>query len=107
MRTLLLLAALSLASAPALAEAPRGVPRAECRRLTKQIARYRGDVARARARDNELWERATEAQIEHLARRREARCPAYAGSRGTARKLARVLRGAARAAARYFTLGAL
>ena len=50
-------------------------PRGECHRLTRQIVRYEGDLVRAKERDNELWARANEAQLERLGARLRRRCP--------------------------------
>ncbi len=80
--------------------------RRECHRLTSQIARYEGDVDRARERGNELWENATLEHIERLSHRRASRCPQYAEDRGASlRRLAQMLGTAAKLAARYFTMG--
>ena len=78
----------------------------ECHRLTNQIARYEGDVERARQRENELWENATLKQIERLSQRRASRCPQYAEDKGVSmRRLGRLIGTAAQLAARYFTMG--
>ena len=80
--------------------------RRECHRLTNQIARYEGDVERARERGNELWENATRQHIKRLSDRREARCPQYAKNNDAAwRRFGRMLGVAAQLAARYFTMG--
>jgi hypothetical protein len=83
--------------------------RRECHRLTSQIARYEGDVERARERGNELWENATLAQIERLSERRASRCPEYGEDKTAAmrmREFGQMLGKAAKLAARYFTMGA-
>ncbi len=89
---------------PAFAKAePR---RRECNRLTSQIARYEGDVERARERGNELWEKATLEHIERLSERRVNRCPQYAKDPSAAlRRMGQMLGTAARLAASYFTMG--
>ena len=80
--------------------------RRECHRLTSQIARYEGDVERARERGKELWERATLEHIERLSERRAQRCPQYAKDPGAAlRRVGQMLSTAAKLAARYFTMG--
>ncbi len=82
--------------------------RRECHRLTNQIARYEGDVERARERDNELWENATLDHIERLSQRRASRCPQYSEENRAAmrmRRLGQFLGSAAQLAARYFTMG--
>ena len=81
--------------------------RRECHRLTSQIARYEGDVKLAQERGNELWENATKQQIDRLSERRVSRCPQYAEDKGRAmREFARLIKVAAKAAAKYFTMGA-
>ncbi len=69
----LLIAGFFAAAAAAGDEPPRG----ECHRLTRQIARYQGDLARAESRGNELWEEATKAQLRRLHHRLRARCPEH------------------------------
>ena len=104
MRLLVIAIILCFLAPPAFARSePR---RRECHRLTSQIARYEGDVERARERGNELWENATLAHIERLSQRRASRCPQYAEDKGAAmREFARMLGTAAKLAARYFTMG--
>ena len=81
--------------------------RRECHRLTSQIERYEGDVKLAQERGNELWENATKQQIDRLSERRASRCPQYAEDKGKAmREFARLIKVAARTAAKYFTMGA-
>ena len=83
--------------------------RRECHRLTSQIARYEGDVERARERGTELWESATLAQIERLSERRASRCSQYAEDKTAAmrmRQFGQMLGKAAKVAAKYFTMGA-
>jgi hypothetical protein len=100
----------SLMGPPALAKPePR---RRECHRLNSQIARYQGDVERARERGNELWENATLQHIERLSERRARRCPQYAEAENAAKRAAmqmrefgRMLGTAAKLAAEYFTSG--
>jgi hypothetical protein len=104
MRLVLVMIIVCLVSGPALAKPEPH--RRECHRLTSQIARYEGDVERARERGNELWENATLAHIERLSQRRASRCPQYAEDKGAAmREFARMLGTAAKLAARYFTMG--
>jgi len=82
-------------------------PRRECHRLTSQIARYEGDVKLAQQRGNELWEKATKEQIDRLSERRASRCPQFAEDKGKAfREFARMMKTAAKLAAKYFTMGA-
>lgn len=110
MRLLIIAVVLLLLGPPAFAKSePR---RRECHRLTSQIARYEGDVERAKERGNELWEEATLQQIERLSTRRAKRCPEYAEAENAARRAAMKMRqfgqmlgSAAKAAAKYFTSG--
>ena len=104
MRLGVILIIVCLVGPPALASAEPG--RRECHRLTNQIARYEGDVERARERGNELWENATLQHIERLSERRVSRCPEYAKNNDAAlRRFGRMLGVAAQLAARYFTMG--
>lgn len=110
MRLVIIVFVLCLVSLPALAKTePR---RRECHRLTSQIARYEGDVERAKERGNELWENATRQQIERLSTRRANRCPEYAEAENAAkrawmemRQFGQMLGTAAKVAAKYFTSG--
>ena len=106
MRLVVIMIVVCLVGPPAFAKSePR---RRECHRLTSQIARYEGDVERARERGNELWEDATLAHIERLSERRASRCPQYAEDKTAAmrmRQFGRMLGTAAKLAARYFTMG--
>jgi hypothetical protein len=92
-------------SPPAFAKSePR---RRECHRLTSQISRYEGDVKLAKERGNELWEDATRQQIARLSERRASRCPQYREDKGKAlREFAKLIKTAAKVAAKYFTMGA-
>ena len=75
-----------------------------CQTLTKQIAHYEEVAARAEERENELWEQATEQQIERLEARRFARCPEYRDDGGLQAFL-NFLVTAGRVAATLFTMG--
>ncbi len=57
------------------ADAQQMPHRAQCHKLTQQIARYERDVQWAQQRDNALWEESTLAHIDRLAARRERLCP--------------------------------
>jgi len=103
-RPLLIVIILCLTSAPALAKPEP--QRRECHRLTSQIARYEGDVKRARERGNELWENATLQHIERLSDRRVSRCPQYAKNPSARlRRFGQLVGTAAKLAAKYFTMG--
>jgi hypothetical protein len=82
-------------------QAPRE-PR-ECTRLTKQIARYKGDQQRAEKAGRELWEQSLEIQVLKLEQRRVARCPQYAMNPGDLIFWNNMLTIAAQAAWKYFT----
>ena len=105
MRLAAIVIILCLVGSPAFAKSESR--RGECNRLTNQIARYEGDVKLAQERGNELWEDATRAQIDRLSERRVNRCPQYAEDKGKAmREFKRLIKVAAKAAAKYFTMGA-
>jgi hypothetical protein len=72
--SLLLVLAL-FAAGPALAANKPN--RGECKRMTRQIARYERDAKWADQRGNALWEDASEERVKDLRARREARCQAY------------------------------
>ena len=101
----ILLASVFLLSLPAAAQ---NLPyRGECRKLTKQIARYERDAEWARERDNELWEQANLDQIARMTARRNSLCPDYAPDDRTAEQIAAFLAAAAKLAIKYFTFGQL
>ena len=76
----------------------------DCKRLTKQIARYQGVAKLAHERGDELWEASTKAHVKRLSERRERRCPELVKKEKDeqAIKIARLLKNAAKAAATYF-----
>jgi hypothetical protein len=76
----------------------------ECRKLTKQIARYERDVRWADHRGNERWEDASQGRVNHLATRRAGLCPQYRRQNPLA-KMYDFLATAAKAAAPYFIPG--
>ena len=51
--------------------------RGECKRMTRQIARYERDAEWADQRGNALWEDASEERVKDLKARRESRCQQY------------------------------
>lgn len=75
MRIAVLALAAPLAVALAAPAAARVPHRAECHKLTQQIARYERDLGWALERDNELWAQANVRQIAHLEDRRDRLCP--------------------------------
>ena len=94
---------LAIPAAPATAQ-QRQRPRAECVKLTQQIARYSRDAKWAEERDNELWEASNLARVEHLSERREKLCPEYRRESPLV-PIVRFLDAATRAATRYFLGG--
>jgi hypothetical protein len=79
--------------------------RGECKKLTKQIARYERDADWAEERDNELWELASRERVYRLAAERQRLCPSKRGP--TAEELlAKAAIVAARLAALAYSHGA-
>ena len=101
-RTLGVVLAVLLIAVPVLAvNTPH---RGECRRLTRQIARYERDVRFADQRDNQLWEDASKDRAEQLSTRRADLCPQYR-KRNPLAQAADFIAAAAKAAAPYFIPG--
>jgi hypothetical protein len=80
--------------------------RGECRKLTKQIARYDRDAGWAKERGNELWEYSSRERLYRLAAEREKLCPSVKGPT-TEELLADAALMAAKLAAAAYTQGAL
>ena len=78
--------------------------RGECRRLTRQIARYERDVRFADRRDDERWEDASQDRAQQLSTRRADLCPQYR-KRNPLAQAADFIAAAAKAAAPYFIPG--
>jgi hypothetical protein len=78
--------------------------RGECKRMTRQIARYERDAKWADQRDDELWEDASRDRIEDLKARREDRCAQYK-KKNPLVAFANLVATAARAAAPYVIPG--
>lgn len=76
----------------------------ECRRLTRQIARYENDAHLASQRGNDLWENASEDRVDRLETRRARLCPSYRRPNPLA-QFADFVAYAAKAAAPYFMPG--
>lgn len=91
-------------AAPAETEDERRERVRTCRTLTKQIVHYEEVADRARDRDNELWEQATEQQIERLEAKRARSCPEFADD-GSLQAFMNFLSTAGRVAAKLFTMG--
>lgn len=118
-RSLLLASVLSLWAGTGLAydkdASVHGNYRGQCRRLTKQLAYYEKQVLpMAIERRNLAWENATNAQIKRLWHKRADLCPKYGRERtrlqrasDKIREFNKVIAQAGRAAASYFTGGAL
>jgi hypothetical protein len=98
---LALLASLALLVAAPVVAAPY---RGECKRLTRQIARYERDARWADQRDDALWEDASKDRVAQLAERRADLCPQYR-RRNPLAKAADFIASAAKAAAPYFIPG--
>jgi hypothetical protein len=78
--------------------------RGECRRLTRQIAHFADVADRARERENERWEERTIQHIARLSERRAELCPEYR-PKPAGEQLAKMLRDAAKIAAKLFMWG--
>jgi hypothetical protein len=101
---LVLVALVPFAAGAAEEPIPAGQLHGDCKRLTKQIARYQGVAKMAHERGDELWEASTKAHVKRLSERRERRCPELVKKEKDeqAIKIARLLKNAAKAAATYF-----
>jgi len=76
----------------------------DCRRLTRQIARYADVVDMARERDDDLWAEHTLEHIGRLSERRAKLCPQYA-DKPSGVKLLALLKTAAKIALKLYTWG--
>jgi hypothetical protein len=106
---LLLLAPLALPAAADPLPPSAHYPHKDCRRLTRQIARYADVADMARQRSDDLWEEHTLAHISRLSERRAKLCPQYAEKPAgeELRKMLAMLRDAAKIAAKLYTWGLL
>lgn len=94
--------AVAIVAAPALAaNTPH---RGDCRKLTRQIARYERDAKWADQRGNPLWEAASKDRAKQLTARRNGLCPQYKKPNPLV-KAADLIAAAAKAAAPYFIPG--
>ena len=93
---------IGLWAGPALAQ--QKPHRAECVKLSQQIARYERDAGWARDRSDDLWERSNLGRVERLSTRRARLCPEFREPDYTAQFVAFVDL-AARAATRWFIPG--
>ena len=78
--------------------------RGECKRMTRQIARYERDAKWADQRGNDLWEDASKERVEDLKARREDRCAQYK-KKNPLVALANLVAAAAKTAAPYVIPG--
>ena len=82
----------------------------DCGRLMHQINHFEGMIERAEDRGNDVWAEKTAQHVEVLETRLASRCPSYSArdeQQEAARQLATLLKVAAAAATKFFTLGAL
>ncbi len=83
---------------------------ADCGRLMRQINHYEGMIERAEDADRDEWADKTGRHLDLLENRLASRCPSYSArdeQQEAARQLALLLKVAASAAVKFFTLGAL
>jgi hypothetical protein len=81
----------------------------DCGRLMHRIIHFEGMVARAEAVGKDDWADKTQQQVELLETQLADRCPSYSArdeQQEAARQLALLLKIAATAAAKFFTMGA-
>ncbi len=82
----------------------------DCGRLMYRIDHFEGMVDRAEALGKDDWAEKTQRHVELLETRLAERCPSFSArdeQQEAAAQLAKLLRVAASAAAKFFTLGAL
>lgn len=77
----------------------------ECKRITRQIARYAEQADLARARGDENWEQGTLDHISRLSTRRAKLCPTLYAQKPIGEELEKILKGAAKIALKLFTMG--
>lgn len=108
MKILLAIAVVWALLAPAAASA---LNPGECARLLKQIHHYKGMEERAAQLGNEMWAERMQFQTDLLRERYDDRCEGFAEDDRALRQaiadFAKVLKIAAKAAATFFTAGAL
>ena len=82
----------------------------DCSRLMRQINHYEGMIQRAEALDKDDWADKTQAHVDMLDDRLASRCPSYSArdeEQEAKRQLAILLKVAAQAAVKFFTMGAM
>jgi hypothetical protein len=77
----------------------------ECKRITRQIARYADVADMAKERGDALWYEGTVNQIGRLAERRAQLCPTIYAQKPIGQELEKILKGAAKIAFKLFTMG--
>jgi hypothetical protein len=77
----------------------------ECKRITRQIAHYAEVADMAQERGNDKWREGTLDHIERLAARRAQLCPTQYAEKPIGEELKKILKGAAKIAAKLFTMG--
>lgn len=77
----------------------------ECKRITRQIARYAETADLARERGDEHWEQGTLDHIARLSTRRAQLCPTLYAQKPIGEELSKILKGAAKIALKLFTMG--
>jgi hypothetical protein len=77
----------------------------ECKRITRQIARYAEVADMAKERGDEHWEQGTLDHIARLSTRRAQLCPTLYAQKPIGQELAKILKGAAKIAMKLFTMG--
>ena len=81
----------------------------DCARMLRQIYHYEGMVERADSMGNEVWAEKTQSHVDILEDRLAARCPNYSSrdeEQEIKRQFATLMKVAAQAAVKFFTLGA-
>ena len=82
--------------------------RGECKRMTRQMARYERDAKWAAQRGDAMWREASKARVKQLEGRRDELCPHLKKKNpvvAAAEKAADLVAAAAKAAAPYFIPG--
>ena len=77
----------------------------ECKRLTRMISHYADVADMASDRGDDAWRNAMLDHISHLTERRAELCPTLYAQKPIGQELAIILKGAARIAAKLFTMG--
>ena len=80
----------------------------DCGRLMHRINHFEGMVGRAEAADRDDWAEKTQRHVDLLETQLAERCPAYSArdeQQEAARQMALLLKMAATAAAKFFTMG--